>query len=166
MQPPAAGVARSMRNAPATFETAASRAAWSSAEANIQIAGPARARPLERRDARVGELQPLDQDRHEGPVEAVPAGVGGTVEVPGADLDDARRTHGRDIRGALLPVLGEVGHLAEALSGPQDVQKLLLLGHLHFTRGEDAEEVAFGPVLHDDGSRGQVLPLRDAQDLP
>lgn len=70
---------------------------------------------LKRGEARVGEIRPLDQNCHEGP-----------IEVLGADLDHARVAHRRDVRRALFPVFGEISHLTEALACPQDVQKLLL----------------------------------------
>jgi len=36
---------------------------------------------LQRGETRVGEIQPLNQDRHEGPIEAVPADIGGPIDL-------------------------------------------------------------------------------------
>src|SRR5712692_4429979 len=113
MQPPAAGVARSSRNAPAASEMVVSSAATSSADSIIRLAAP-RANWLHGRQARVGEREPLDQDRHEGAIEAMPADVRGAVEVLGPDLDDARCARRRAVRAALPPVLGKISHLPEA----------------------------------------------------
>ena len=78
MHPPAAGGRAHDRNgAPVARPIAPSSAARRESD-NM---APVRRRRLHRRQAVVGHRQPLDQDRHEGAVEAVPAGVGGVREV-------------------------------------------------------------------------------------
>src|SRR5215472_7622413 len=101
MQPPATGSARSMRKARPVAAAIADSTAGQGSEPRSGIRTATRAL-LSRAQARVRQSQPLDHDRHEGAVEAVPASFGRAIEILGADGDDARVAHRRDIRDAQL----------------------------------------------------------------
>src|SRR5512140_3467900 len=65
---------------------------------------------LDAGQADVRHRQALHQHPHEGPVEVVPAGIRGLVELVGRYRNDLGVRHHRDVRAAPLPLLLQVGH--------------------------------------------------------
>src|SRR4029077_17104547 len=116
---------------------------------------------------RVGIRKAIDQDGHERAVEFVAADVGGPVQVVVAYADDARSAHGDHIGAAHAALQArDIGHLAETFAGVDDVQQPALLDHLHFARGEQAEEISPVAFVHQNLARLAVFPAAYAHHFP
>src|SRR5690242_15708401 len=126
MQPPLAGSASTMPRC----------------RASAGSIGKVLARISARGEARVGEVQPVDEDADEGAVELAAACDARALQVGDADAQDARWHCRAHRRAALLAAEREVRHLAEALAGTEHGEELLVLRHAHLAVDEDAEEIA------------------------
>src|SRR5947207_514614 len=110
--------------------------------------------PSPRGEARVGEIQAIDQDADEGAVELAAAGDARLLEVGETDAQGARVGAGGDGGAARLAARREVSHLAEALAGAEHGEQLLVLAHPHLAFDQDAEEVADLAFMHHLLARG------------
>src|SRR5260221_3514199 len=94
------------------------------------------------RELQVCLAEPVDEDTHEGLVEADLAGVGGGAQGGRLDFDDGDLLDGDDGGGAPPGGAGEVEDLAEAAAGLDGVERLAEQGHADLAFDQEVEAVA------------------------
>src|SRR5688572_6334707 len=107
---------------------------------------------LSLRELAVGLAEALDEDAHEGLVEADLAGGRRDAKRAGLDLHDGDARLGGDGGGAALDLLGEVEDFAEHAAGFEDGEGLAEERDFAFALDEDVKAIALLVLAHEHGA--------------